>query len=332
MEKRFTQPADVLDEQGRPNPGWASSGILKYNRKSISAPFFRVKEWDWYQVNNNSVALQFTFGHASYAGQVGVMMFDFEKGNMIYNKDIILALPFGSQGLGTSAEQDGRLVYDKPKMKMVIEKQGSIRRISCQCEGFEADVEMQQHNPNSLVINVPFKENPKAFYYNQKVNCMEARGKALVMGKEYVFGQDAWGLLDWGRGVWPFHNEWYWSSASGRIDGEMFGFNLGCGFGDTSAATENALFYKNDIHKLGKVSFELGRNYDDPWHLKDKQGRLDIMLKPMYDRETKIKLLWVNNNCHQMFGRFSGKAVLDNGQELELRDIVGFAEHAVNNW
>ena len=35
------------------------------------------------------------------------------------------------------------------------------------------------------------------------------------------------------------HNEWYWSNGSGRLDGEMFGFNLGCGFGNTDTASEN---------------------------------------------------------------------------------------------
>ena len=44
--------------------------------------------------------------------------------------------------------------------------------------------------------------------------------------------------MDWGRGVWTYHNTWYWSSASGELDGVPFGWNLGYGFGDTAAATE----------------------------------------------------------------------------------------------
>ena len=45
----------------------------------------------------------------------------------------------------------------------------------------------------------------------------------------------AFGVLDWGRGVWTYHNVWYWGSASGLVDGVPFGFNIGYGFGDTSA-------------------------------------------------------------------------------------------------
>lgn len=332
MEKRFTSPEPVLNQNGVPTPGWASYGVLQYNRKGIKAPPWRIKEWDWYQISDAEKALQFTYGHASYAGQIGAMLFDFEKGEQIFVKDKIVALPFGGLKLGASAEDDTVLEYDKKDMYMRFEKQGDLRTITCRCEGFEAEAEMRRKNPHALVINIPFNEKETAFYYNHKVSCMQANARINVNGTEYVFEENAWGLLDWGRGVWPFHNEWYWSSASGTLGGEIFGFNLGKGFGNTAAASENCIFYKDGIHKLGKINIDLGKNYMHPWRLYDENGRLDITLTPVYDRETKIKLLWVDNNTHQMFGKFEGYATLDDGTRLEIKDITGFAEHAVNNW
>lgn len=331
-ETRFTQPAPVLDSKGHPIAGWASEGLLQYDRKAIRAPFFRIKEWDWYQVSNDHLALQFTYGHASYAGQIGVMLFDFARGENIFTMDKIMALPFGSMHLGASAEVDNVLAYDKDGISLRFEKKGNQRTLYFKCDGLEADILLTRLNPNALVINVPFHEKATAFYYNHKVNCMQATGHVTANGVQYTFDNNAWGLLDWGRGVWPFHNEWYWSSASGWLGQQAFGFNLGCGFGDTSKATENALFYDNKIHKLGRVRFELGNTYNDPWHLVDDEGRLDITLAPVYDRETKTKLLWVDNNTHQMFGQFTGTAVLDDGTTLQVENITGFAEHAVNNW
>ena len=35
---------------------------------------------------------------------------------------------------------------------------------------------------------------------------------------------------------------------------------------------------------------------------------------------------------HQVFGKFSGTAVLDDGQKLEIRDLMGFAEKVRNKW
>ena len=332
MEKRFEVPGPVLDEKGLPIPGWGSAGLLQYDRKEIGAPFYRIKEWDWYQVSDGEKALQFTFGHASYAGQVGVMLFDFAKGEKIFTKDVILPLPFGSLGLGRSAEEDGVLLYDKKGMWMRLEKKGDSWILACKCEDFAAEVTLTCNNPNAMVINIPFHESATAFYYNHKINCLTAKGKAQAYGKEYLFEENAWGLLDWGRGVWPFHNEWYWSSASGWLGDEVFGFNLGCGFGNTENATENALFYKKQIHKLGRVKIQPGTPYNQPWKLTDEDGRLDITLNPVYDRTTATKLLWVDNSCHQMFGQFTGFAVLDDGTRLQVEGITGFAEHAINNW
>ncbi|MDL2323855.1 DUF2804 domain-containing protein [Ruminococcaceae bacterium OttesenSCG-928-A16] len=332
MEKRFTTPGPVLNEQGHPIAGWASSGILQYNRARIKAPFYRIKEWDWYQVNNDHLALQFTFGHASYAGQIGVTLFNFKTGEKIFTQDKILALPFSSLKLSASADADGVLLYDKKDMKMRLETRGDTRFLYCKCNGLEAEITLTRLTPQALAINIPFNEYPTAFYYNHKINCMKALGRVVANGVEYVFDENAWGLLDWGRGVWPFHNAWYWSNAAGYLNGQVFGFNLGCGFGNTSAATENCIFYKGEIHKLGAVRFELGESYDAPWNLVDEEGRLHLTLAPTYDRETAIKLLWVNNNTHQMFGAFSGFAVLNDGTKLDVHDIIGFAEHAVNNW
>ncbi len=332
-QHEFTLPQPVLNEKGHPSPGWASEGLLQYNRKAIKAPFYRIKEWDWYQINTDHLALQFTYGHASYAGQVGVMLFDFIKGEPLYQKDLILPLPFSSMKLGSNAEKDGVLQYQKKGVLLRIETKNQEYHILFKDEHFSVDVQLKRLTPKSLVINIPFDENPKAFYYNQKINAMEAVGTAKLADKEYTFtSTKAWGLLDWGRGVWPFSNQWYWSNASGLLKEKVFGFNLGCGFGNTSTATENALFYEGNIHKLGKVFFDVGESYMDPWHLHDEEGRLDLTLTPTYDRETKTKVLWIDNNTHQMFGYFNGTVTLDNGEKLQVENLVGFAEHAVNNW
>ena len=35
---------------------------------------------------------------------------------------------------------------------------------------------------------------------------------------------------------------------------------------------------------------------------------------------------------HQVFGRFSGTAILDNGKEKTIRNLTGFAEKVRNKW
>lgn len=333
MQKLLTQPGPVLDEKGSPNPGYSTRSVLTYKRKAIKASPFRIKEWDFYQITDRNYCLQFTIGHAAYAGQVGIMFFDFSKGEMLAEPGTFLVLPFNSLHLPENAEKDHIISYNKKAGQMRFEAKGNKRFLYCKWGDFEADITLTRQNDNSLVINIPFDESPKAFYYNHKINCMLAEGTVTYGGKSHHFvPEDSFGLLDWGRGVWPFHNEWYWSNGTGYVGDRIFGFNLGRGFGNTKYATENILFYGDTVHKLGEVHFDLGLEYSKPWHIYDEEGRLDLILTPSYDRTTRTKLLWVDNCCHQMFGTFSGKAVLDDGTELQINNLTSFAEHAVNNW
>lgn len=342
MERELLQSGPVLDKKGRPFPGFSRKSTLIYHRNAVKAPPWRVKEWDFYQISNDHLCLQLTIGHAGYAGQVSLMLFDFQKGKKYFDLCQTIPLPFGSFHMPENAEKPHTLTYPRPGFPNVDKRAGVFmsfdvtagrRTLTCRWRGLEAVIYLERQNPDSLVINLPFDEYPQAFYYNHKINCMTAEGFVRTPKHEWKFDKkDSFGILDWGRGVWPFHNEWYWSNGSGYLDGEMFGFNLGCGFGNTDTASENMLFYKGKSHKLGKVAFTLGNDYMEPWHFTDEEGRLDLWLTPVYDRETKIKLLWVDNHCHQMFGSFSGTAVLDDGTKLEIKDVVSFAEHAVNNW
>ena len=333
MEKMFTSAGPVLDENGSPYPGYSTKSLLRYDRSAIKAPPWRIKEWDFYQVSDKEKCLQMTIGHASYVGQVSLMLFDFRKGVRLIEKSKLIALPFGSMHMPSNTETDHVLSYNKNGIKMSFDVKGDVRTLTCQWDDVSAELVLRRKNPYSVVINIPFDESPHAFYYNHKINSMSASGTVKSKDGEWTFSQDdSFGLLDWGRGVWPFHDEWYWSNGTGIIDGKIFGFNLGRGFGNTSQATENMLFYDGEYYKLSAVDFILGDDVMKPWQFRDKEGRLSFTLTPTYDRTTVAKALWINNCCHQMFGDFSGTADLGDGRVLRIDKLPAFAEHAVNNW
>ena len=47
---------------------------------------------------------------------------------------------------------------------------------------------------------------------------------------------------------------------------------------------------------------------------------------------TNINLLLVKSIQHQVFGYFTGTAVLDDGTKLEIKDFPGFAEDVFNRY
>jgi hypothetical protein len=340
MQNQIVTPGNVLNSDGSlTQHGYSTQAVLSFNRDGIKAPSLRIKEWDFYQVSNDHYCLQLTIGHVSYAGDVSVKLFEFESGKR-FDFSNMLVLPFSRLNMPSSAEQ-GDLTYSKKGFHMQFHVIEGERRLICRSEGssksppIDIDIRLSQPDRTSIVLATPFDDDKRFFYYNHKINCMPASGFARIGEKEYQFESDtAFGLLDWGRGVWPFSHEWFWGSGSGYVDGKRFGFNIGYGFGNTSAATENILFYDGTAHKLGHVYFDLqgSGGYMAPKVFTSDDGRFEMEFTPIYDRLTKTKLLIVDTQCHQIFGKFSGKAVLDDGTTIIVKDLVAFAEHAVNRW
>jgi hypothetical protein len=259
-------------------------------------------------------------------------------------KSIIGLFPMGKLNLPRDSRL-GDVVFESKKkgFSMQFLHQGDKRRLLCYMENFDkskrtfrCDLTLMETVGKSMVIATPW-EKPRHFYYNQKINNLRAGGYAKIGEETYDFNKDSFGVLDWGRGVWTYSNTWYWASASWQLDGIPFGFNLGYGFGDTSAASENALFYDWKIHKLNGITFNIpqkeGRDdYMSPWTFTSDDGRFFADFVPVIDRASDTNVLLIESDQHQVFGRYTGRAVLDDGTVLEFSELPGFAEKVRNRW
>ena len=166
---------------------------------------------------------------------------------------------------------------------------------------------------------------------------MQAEGFFKVGNLLHVFEDEAMGTLDWGRGVWTYKNTWYWSSLNAVYQGHNIGFNLGYGFGDTSAASENMFFYDNEAYKLDDVVFNIPKDekgkhqFLKEWTFKSQSGDIDLVFKPCIDRYSNTNAVIIQSNQHQVFGYFSGSITADN-QKYEFENVLGFAEMVTNRW
>ena len=336
---KITAPSNLLSPDGTlAHKGYSTEAVLTYNRDAIKTPAWKTKEWDFYQISDNNFCLQLTIGHLSYVGNVSLTFIDFN--NKTYEKaDKIIALPFNRMSMPLSAEAgDLHARYDFIDMEFQV--RDGERRLRCTVQerkthpAMEVDIILQQPDKTSAVMAIPFDENPRYFYYNHKINSMPASGTVKMGGSVYTFNPEtAFGLLDWGRGVWPFKHEWFWGNGSTWVGGKRFGFNIGFGFGNTSAATENMLFYDGTAHKLSQVHVDLGKGgYMAPQRFTSDDGRFEMAFTPIYDHYTETKVLFINKHCQQVFGHFNGTVILDDGTALEIKDMLAFMEHAENQW
>ncbi len=343
MQHEITQRIPLLDGEGNlTQAGFARRLLPVYDRKKVRGGLTRLKEWDYYYIGNDRFGLALTIADNSYMGLDSISFLSFEGEPWEVTKSPMSALPMGRTGL-PSTSAAGITASSGKKHAILFQVGEGKRQLTAHMDGFkdgrplDAQVTLTGEPEESMVICTPF-EKKAHFYYNQKINCMRASGVVRIGEEEYRFTpEDSFAVLDWGRGVWTYHNTWYWGSASGLAEGADFGFNIGYGFGDTSAATENMLFYRGRAHKLSQVNFGIpmkdGReDYMKPWRFTSDDGRFKMDFVPVIDRASCTDVKLIKSDQHQVFGRFSGTAVLDGGDRLEVRDLFGFAEKVENKW
>lgn len=333
----------LLNENGELNEaGYAFSLVKEYRRADIKAPKSRIKEWDYYYFGDDSYGVALTIADNSYMALISASVLDF-KTKQEWTKSYMKWFTGGSLCLPSSSKDGDLFVDDEDTNRFDFKfynKKGE-RHLICKLKGlsknndFSCDVTLRETSNNSMVIATPFKGKKKHFYYNQKINLLETKGSFRFGPISHEFNH-AYGVLDWGRGVWTYSNTWYWGSMSGAYQGHLYGFNLGYGFGDTSAASENMFFVDGKAFKLEDVTFNIPvvdgkEQYLEKWTFTDSKGNINLEFEPLIDRYSNTNALIIQSKQHQVFGRFSG-CIKAAGKEYHFKGIIGFAEKVKNRW
>ncbi len=78
---------------------------------------------------------------------------------------------------------------------------------------------------------------------------------------------------------------------------------------------------------------DLIEDYMSPWTFTSDDGHFEMDFVLVIDGTgciTDAKL--VSSDRHQVFGKFTGKVILDDGTVIEVKDFLGFAEKVTNKW
>jgi len=337
-QKEFVTKTELLSKHGSlAAKGYAKHLVFNYDRRKIKRKL-RIKEWDFYQILSHDYCLQMNIGHLSYVGSVSATLFNLKTGQR-YSLGVMKPLVFNRFHMERNGESDHLLRFRNKHFDMSFDVKGRRRILhlaACDKTYKEFKIDMILtgiQNSEAMAIATPFKD-PEHFYLNYKQNGFAARGNVVIDDKIFRFGGDSYGLLDWGRGVWPSKTEWYWGNGSTTLpDGRVLGFNIGFGFGDLSHATENMLFVDGKVHKLETVTLENDETHImKNWVFSSSDGRYELTMTPVYDNCTKTKIGPIYMECHQVFGKFNGQVTLNTGEKIKIVNMLAFCEHAKNHW
>jgi len=343
VQHKIIKKQPLLKEDGTlTEEGWSTKLLLEYDRSKIKAPWWRIKEWDYYYILDaeKNYGLTCTMADMGYVGLFAVVWLDFKEKKYTQLEKLIL-LPRRKIGFASDSSS-GITSFRSKKLSITYNYALPTRKItisapSFQCfdgeKGLEAEIELTQAKDlESMVIATSWKENRKAFYYNQKINCMPAKGTVSIGTKRYTFTpESSMGGFDWGRGRWTYKNRWYWGSASGRLDNVPFGWNIGYGFSDRTPASENMIFYDGKAHKLDQVTIQMdSSDYLKPWRFTSNDDRFEMSFEPLVDRRSNVNFLFIKSIQHQVFGHCTGQVTLNDGTKLKVDKFLCLLEDFVN--
>lgn len=342
-ERELTEPVDLCGPDGRQlNPsarGWSRRPLHTAN---LRGGWGRTKRWDYWAVLADDLAVSITYADVDYLGIAAIWWVDLGAG-VSGGREVVVPL---ARGLELPDLPGSRgLTYRSRDLELELRDElggtrlrASWRERDHRRGRLEAFVELP---PDHGSVNVVIPWSARRFQYTSKHQARPAHGELVVGDRSRAFGERsngtaAWGVLDVGRGRWPYRTRWNWGGGAGpSADGaHVVGLQVGGRWTAGTGATENGIVVDGRVVKLGA---ELIWTYDwdaplEPWHVRDEAGTLDLTLTPRYDRHARSNALLVATEVHQVFGRWRGRVPAPDGSVVELGDVLGFAEESRSRW
>jgi hypothetical protein len=332
-ERERTSATDLCDARGRLDPaaiGWSRRPLVRAN---LSGHWPRKKRWNFWNWITPRFVFSVTLADIDYAAFCQVTFIDFET-----KRSLGAVAPTWPGTVDLPEHVDRSVQFRGRAMRYENVRDGDVARVvfNGKANGSPIDAAFTVHAPGdheSLNVVVPW--SPTRFQLNSKHNTLPCDGIVTVGGREYALRpEDAHGVQDYGRGIWPYRSFWNWAVATGTADGIRVGVNLGGKWTTGTGTNENGIMIDGRLHK---VTQDVRWDYDPtdwmrPWRVHTENSRaIDLTLQPMHAHKvrTTVGILSTAGVC--CFGRWTGTVHAD-GTTLQLRDLVGWAEEFAHRW
>lgn len=333
-ERELTSPTDLCDARGRLSPaarGWSRLPLVRAN---LHGHWLRKKRWNFWSFLSRDFVFSLTVADLDYASFCAFFHVDFERGERVEATD--LRRP-GHAPLPEEVERT--LAWESPKASLLVTNEGGdldVRFRGTGAGGEDVRADFRVHRPaghESLNVVVPWTDT--RFQLNSKHNTLPCEGEVHVGGRRYALRPDeCHAVQDWGRGVWPHRACWNWAVATGEIDGELLGINMGDRWTTGTGANENGICRAGRLHKIME---DLEWDYDPadwmkPWRVRSTAtATLDLTLEPFYEHTSGMRLGPLSSGGTCVWGLWNGVVRIE-GRELAVRGLPGWAEEFAHRW
>jgi len=329
----------AIDGGRRLNPaarGWSRRLWQVANQRGHPG---RKKRWDYWSIQADDLVMSGVVAHLDFVGTSDVWWIDMAEGveggrgcSAPGGRGFELPDVPGSEPLVIETGNYRFTMSDDDRGNTAIEAEWTERTGAS--ASLSAVIEMPEGH-ETLNVVIPWSDS--LYQFTSKHQARPARGVLTVGGRARTFGgtTEAWGVIDIGRGRWPYRTTWNWGGGAGRSStGSVIGLQLGGKWTEGTGFTENGIFVNGRLSKIGR---ELEWTYDwdspmEPWRVVDPGGQMDAVLTPRHDKHGLIDAKLIRRETHQVFGTWSGYIVDDDGDRHEFERLQGFAEESRARW
>ena len=335
-ERELTEPVRLCDSKGRllqSSIGWSRHPLHTCN---LSGHCPRKKRWNFWGITNDTCCFSVLLADTDYIGLAKAYFLEYETKRFI---EQTVTVPLG-RGCDLPETANRDVVFGSKAMSAAFLDEEGATRVRVQSPAFGGttlSAELLIERPKGHeTINVVIPWSANVFNHNSKQICLPASGTVSLGDQAFSFEPGkAFGCLDFSRGIWPYRTFWNWACFSGIQDGRSIGINLGGSWTDGTGMTENGICVDGRVSKIGE---DLRFSYDPsdqmkPWAITAPvSGRIDLRLVPFFERVAITNRLVIRSEFRQVFGRFSGIVVPDDGQAIEVTDMIGWVEQHRARW
>ncbi len=340
-EPEVTSVVDLCESDGRtlrPSArGWSRTPMHRCN---LRGRWGRTKRWDYWAVLTDDLVLSCTYADVDYIGIAAVWWCDLRTGES-GAKDVIVPAARGFSLPDRPGTAPLRHHGQGLDLELVDDAEGTRLAASWTAKdgtptAFDVHVALP---PDHESLNVVIPWSDTLFQYTSKHQARPAVGTFTMGDRVEQVGGDAgqaWGVLDVGRGRWPYSTRWNWGGGAGRtVDGSStVGIQIGGMWTEGTGFTENGVIVDGRLTKVG-AELRWDYSWDEPmrpWRVVDPDGHLDLELTPRYDKHTGTNALVLRTEVHQVFGTWAGTVTTADGTTHEVDGIPGFAEESRSRW
>lgn len=329
--EEIQEPVQLSLKNGKLNPeavGFTRSPLHASAHLPQGLPHgWRTKRWEYWGVLTPDLVLGMSIAHLDYAATLQLHVFERATGQEISLDP--LSLPAGSTALlpGTLPPLTAVGTMGGLHLRFHDDAGGTHLRAESPRVGVELYAPAEG---DVLGVVVPWSDT--RYQYTLKEVARRVSGTITVDGRAYAVGEDAFAVLDRGRGRWPYSRRWNWAAGYGTANGTRLGLQLGGLWTEGTPATENALIVDGVLHHYdGELEF----SYDltDPqaaWHVRGDW--IEATLTPFHRRLAATNAVLVAAKTLQAFGAWSGWAATPDGTRHSLDGVHGWIEEARNRW